>query len=76
MAETRLTLRRRVPDGSRLAWARPIAAATGDRVPRSEAEVYDREDLYHRDTPEPDLKLQAVRVGDPGLAARPTRFMR
>jgi hypothetical protein len=71
MAETRLTLRRRVPDAARLAWARPIAAAVGDGVPKSQAEVYAKEAIYLHEEPERELILQAIRVGDLGIAAIP-----
>jgi hypothetical protein len=71
MAETRLTLRRRVPDAARLAWARPIVAAMGDRVPKNQVEVYAKEALYLHEEPERELVLQAIRVGDLGIAAIP-----
>ncbi|MBX6312191.1 MAG: LamG domain-containing protein [Isosphaeraceae bacterium] len=71
MAETRLKLRRRVPDERRLAWARPIVAAMGDRVPKDQVEVYAREALYLHEEPERELKLQAIRIGELGIAAIP-----
>jgi hypothetical protein len=71
MAEARLTLMRRVPDEKRMAWARPIAAAMGDRVPRNLAEVYALEAIHLHDEPGRELKLQAIRVGDLGIAAIP-----
>ncbi len=69
--ETTLTLRRRVPDEARLAWARPIVEAMGDRPPRDKAEVYAREAIELHEHPERELKLQAVRIGDLGIAAIP-----
>ncbi len=71
MAETTLTLRRRVPDEARLAWARPIVAAMGDRVPRQIPEVYAKEAIELHEHPERELKLQAICVGDLGIAAIP-----
>lgn len=71
MAETRITLRRRTPDEKRLAWARPIVAAMGDRVPRTLPEVYAKEAIYLHEEPERELKLQAIRIGDLGIAAIP-----
>ncbi|MDR3634650.1 MAG: LamG domain-containing protein, partial [Isosphaeraceae bacterium] len=71
MAESRVTLRRRTPDEKRLAWARPIVAAMEGRIPRSQAEVYAREAIYLHEEPERELKLQAVRLGDLGIAAIP-----
>ena len=71
MAETRLTLRRRTPTEKRLAWARPIVDAMRDRVPRTQPEVYAQEALYLHEEPERELKLQAIRVGELGIAAIP-----
>jgi hypothetical protein len=71
MVERRLTLRRRVPDEARLAWARPIVAAMGDRAPKNQPEVYAREALYLHEEPERELKLQAIRIGTLGIAAIP-----
>jgi hypothetical protein len=71
ITETRLTLGRRLPDEHRLAWARKIVAAMGDRVPRNQQEVYAREALYLHDEPTRELKLQAIRIGELGIAAIP-----
>lgn len=71
MAEARLTLGRRVPDDARLAWARPIVAELGDRPPRNQQEVYALEALFLHEEPERELILQAIRVGDLGIAAIP-----
>jgi hypothetical protein len=71
MAETTLRLRRRVPDEARLAWARKVVAEMGDRAPKNQPEVYAREAIFLRDEPERELKLQALRIGDLGIAAIP-----
>jgi len=71
MAETSLTLRRRTPDADRLAWARSIVATMGDRVPRTIPEVYAREAIHLHEEPLRALKLQAIRVGELGIAAIP-----
>ncbi len=71
MAETRLTLGRRLPDERRLDWARKIVAAMGDREPKTQPEVYAREALYLHDEPVRELKLQAIRIGELGIAAIP-----
>ena len=71
MAEARLTLRRRVPDADRLAWARRVAAEIGDRRPKTLPEVYALEQIFLHEQPERELKLQAIRVGDLGIAAIP-----
>jgi hypothetical protein len=71
MAETTLTLRRRVPDEQRLLWARSIASRMGDRLPRNLPEVYAKEALYLHQEPERELKLQAMRIGELGITAIP-----
>jgi len=71
MAETMLTLNRRVPDEERLAWARAMLADMGDRLPESLPEVYAREAIYLHEEQARELVLQAVRVGDLGITAIP-----
>jgi hypothetical protein len=71
MAETTLVLHRRTPDEARLAWARKIVAEMQGRKPKSQPEVYAREQIYLHDDPVRELKLQAVRVGDLGMTAIP-----
>ncbi|MFO0911113.1 MAG: LamG-like jellyroll fold domain-containing protein [Isosphaeraceae bacterium] len=70
MSEKIIPLKRRVPDAERLAWARPIVAAlNGQRA--FDSRVYAREAVYLHDEPVRELKLQAIRIGDLGLAAIP-----
>ncbi len=71
MAETTLSLGRRIPDNDRLAWARPIVAAMGDGVPKSQVDVYAREAVLLHENPVRELKLQAIRIGGLGIAAIP-----
>ena len=71
MAETTLTLRRRVPDDERLGWARAIVARMGDRPPRDLPEVYAKEAIALHQDPERELKLQAIRIGELGITAIP-----
>ncbi|MDP6545169.1 MAG: hypothetical protein QGH60_14375 [Phycisphaerae bacterium] len=71
MAERKLKLRRRTPDEARLAWAKAIVAKMGDRKPRNRPEVYAREQIYLRDNPAVEMKLQALRIGDLGIVAIP-----
>ena len=71
MAETTLRLKRRIPDENRLAWARAIVAKMGGNVPATLPEVYAKEALYLHDEPERELKLQAIRIGELGIAAIP-----
>ncbi len=72
MAETRLTLRRRAPDERRLRWARAVVAAMKDpKLPGNRPEVYAREQILLHDEPQRELLLQAIRVGELGIAAIP-----
>ena len=43
----------------------------GDRVPRNLPEVYAREAIFLHEEPERELKLQAIRIGELGIAAIP-----
>ena len=71
MAETTLRIRRRTPPPERLAWARQIHAAMAGAPPRNQQEVYAREQILIAAEPERELKLQAVRIGNLGIAAIP-----
>lgn len=71
MAEATLSLHRRVPDAPRLDWARSIVAGMGDRVPRNQREVYAKEAISLHEDPIRELKLQAIRIGELGIAAIP-----
>jgi hypothetical protein len=71
MAETKLTLRRRVPNEERLQWARTLVAQMGERVPRNLPEVYAKEALFLQREPQRELKLQAIRIGELGITAIP-----
>lgn len=70
-AEKKLRLSRRVAEPERLAWAKQIVAAMGDRLPKDIAEVYAREQVLIAAEPQRDLRLMAVRIGDWGIAAIP-----
>ena len=72
MAERKLTLRRRVPDQQRLAWARKvIEGMKGRKTPANLPEVYALEQILLDKEPERELKLQAVRIGELGITAIP-----
>jgi hypothetical protein len=71
MVESRLTLQRRVPDAARLAWAREIVQRMNGGKPKTIPEVYALEQVYLHDDPTRELKLQAIRIGDLGIAAIP-----
>jgi hypothetical protein len=71
MAQTALRLARRLPSPERIAWARRLDAARGDRRPKDLPEVYAEQALWIHDHPSADLVLQAVRIGQVGLTAIP-----
>jgi len=71
VAETTLSLRRRIPDEQRLAWAKEIIAPMNGQSPRNQQEVYALEQIYLHEQPVRELKLQAVRIGDLGITAIP-----
>jgi len=71
MAERKLKLTRRVAGPERLAWAKEIFAQMGSAPPRNQQEVYAREQVLIALEPERELKLQALRIGDLGIAAIP-----
>ncbi len=51
--------------------AHSAPAAMGDRIPASKTEVYCREQLLIKETPQRQLKLPALRLGDLGITAIP-----
>jgi putative membrane-bound dehydrogenase-like protein len=71
MREKKLTLGFRLCDEKRLEWAKQVVASMGDRLPRTLPEVYAKEQLYLRQRPTAELKLQALRIGDLGITAIP-----
>jgi hypothetical protein len=71
MAESKLDVAFRVPDAKRLAWAREIAAGLDGRLPRSHPEIYALEAVHLHERPRAELILQALRVGELGIAALP-----
>ncbi len=71
MREKTLRLATRQPDTKRLAWARDLMEKMGDRQPKSREEVYAREQLWLKENPVRNVKLQVVRVGDFGIAIWP-----
>ena len=66
-----LPLSYRVPDEQRLNWARNKAATVGDRLPSNLPEVYAFEAIYLHEKPKTELVLQAIGLGDLGIAALP-----
>ena len=71
MAESTLPLGRRLADSKRLAWAEQTARNQKGEKPADQPEVYAHEQLYLRDSPKRELKLQAIRIGEIGFTAIP-----
>jgi hypothetical protein len=72
MAEARLPLKYRVPDKQRLQWAQRIVEAMGDRIPKDTTEVYAREQVLLHERQATEVVVQALRIGDIGIATTPT----
>jgi hypothetical protein len=68
----RCKIDRRVPDPQRWAWAESILSEMKDDIPRNQQQVYAREAKYLREEPSRELTLQAIAIGDLGIAALPT----
>ncbi len=71
MAETTITLNRRLAGEERIAWAEDLNAKRGDRRPKDRPEVYAEQVTWFLDHPQEDLILQAVRIGDLAITAMP-----
>ncbi|NUQ63939.1 MAG: hypothetical protein HUU20_15785 [Pirellulales bacterium] len=71
MAETRMTLKYRVPDKQRLEWARRIVEAMGDRDPKDTTEVYAREQVLLDEAQSTEIVVQSLRIGDIAIATTP-----
>ncbi len=71
MAETELKFMRRVPDVQRMQWAKDLKSKMKGPVPASVPEVYACEAIALDDDPQRELKLQALRIGEIGIAAIP-----
>ena len=72
MAETRLPLRFRVPDAERLDWARRLMSEMDGRLPANRTEVYAREQIILHERQSTKVVVQAIRIGDIGVATTPT----
>ncbi len=71
MAESTLPLGRRLASAKRLEWAEETARNQKGEKPANQPEVYAHEQLFIRDAPRRELRLQAIRIGNLGLTAIP-----
>ncbi|MCL2117161.1 MAG: LamG domain-containing protein [Planctomycetaceae bacterium] len=65
------TFDRRRPDEFRLAWAREKVRELDHILPKDRPEVYAYEAIFLDADPKRDVPLQAIRIGDVGIAAIP-----
>ncbi len=71
MAEQRMTLKYRVPNKQMLEWAQRIVDEMGDKLPKTTTEVYAREQLLLHEAQQAEIVVQALRIGDIGIATTP-----
>ena len=71
MSEVRPALKYRVPNKARLQWARGIVAEMGDRLPKTQPEIYAREQLFLHELQSTEIVVQGLRIGDIGIATTP-----
>ncbi len=71
MTETRMTLKYRTPDKQRLEWAQRVVKEMGDRLAKTQTEVYAREQILLHERQQTEIVVQAVRVGEIGIATTP-----
>lgn len=71
MAERRLPMRYRVPDAQRLEWAKGVMKEVGSRPPKTNPEVYAREQILLDQLQSTEIVLQALRIGDIVIATTP-----
>ncbi|MEQ1841069.1 MAG: LamG-like jellyroll fold domain-containing protein, partial [Verrucomicrobiales bacterium] len=64
MAETRMTLAYRVPDKQRLEWSQKIVKEMGDRLPKTQPEVYAKEQIILHERQKTEIVVQGLRLGD------------
>jgi hypothetical protein len=72
MAEQRIPLKYRTPDAERLRWAKRVVAEMGERLPKSQEEIYAREAIFLHEWQETEIVTQAIRIGEFAVATTPT----
>ena len=71
MHERRMTLNYRVPDRQRLEWAQRIVKEMGGRLPKTQPEIYAREQIFLHEAQKTEIVVQGLRIGDIGIATTP-----
>ncbi|MEQ1827756.1 MAG: LamG-like jellyroll fold domain-containing protein [Pirellula sp.] len=72
MSEARLKLQYRVPDQQRLEWAKTIVERLGAQLPKTQPEIYAREQVMLHERQETDVVVQALRIGSIAITTTPT----
>ena len=70
-AARQLTLKRRLPNQKRLAWADQLLTEMKGRRPKTRPEVYAEQARYLHENPSEEILLQTLRIGDLALTALP-----
>jgi hypothetical protein len=71
MAEQRMTMKYRVPNKQLLEWSQRIVKEMGDRLAKTQTEVYAREQIILHERQQTEIVVQALRIGDIGIATTP-----
>jgi hypothetical protein len=69
--ETKIALHRRTPSPERLEWAKKVVAEIKTPLPKGQRQVYAMEQFHLDRDPVRELKLQAIKIGELGIAAIP-----
>ncbi|WP_166820376.1 LamG-like jellyroll fold domain-containing protein [Thalassoroseus pseudoceratinae] len=72
MAETRIPVKYRVPNEQLLEWSQKIVDGIGDRLPKTQDEIYAREQLFLHEMQETKIVVQALRIGKIAIVTTPT----
>lgn len=71
MTETRMIMKYRTPDKQRLEWAQRVVTEMGDRLAKTQTEVYAREQILLNERQQTEIVVQGLRLGDIGIATTP-----
>jgi len=71
MAEERLPMVYRVPNRQLLEWSQRIVEPLSGQLPKDQVQVYAREQLLLHEMQQTEVVVQALRIGDIGIATTP-----
>ncbi len=71
MAEARLPMKYRVPNKQLLKWSQEIVDGMTEQNPKDKTEVYAREQVLLDQMQTTEIVVQAIRIGDIGIASTP-----